>query len=1035
VPLRSVEAATRDDAIAAAREQFGPSARVVGVRRVRSGGVLGFFATERYVAEVANDPLGRPEVPAPAGGRPSTGGRSALTSTGGFGSSPLSAAAPATAAPSSAVIGRAPARNGAAAWAAAAGAGAGTPEPAAARPAAAAWSPAPAWSPTAARPAAAARPTTEPADEDRLSELAGLLGAEPAGRPATVYGRTSFPPASFPRAGRGLAASLLDDEDDDAPHGDPVLPEAPASAAPSPFTAALARMVSGDRDVRHAVEQVLEQPMVLRSRGDAEAWPSWSGSLHTEDTSVPSSVTRQEEETVGDQVIAPPSTHAARTTGLPNWAVEPEPAVAGSPREEAIAEVLRSALAQGHSDEALAGILRKMLAGAAPQAALTEPAEPEIEERVAEPEAPAFTASEPVYTPRVTMSLAMALAGAGIPAPAAVVEEIAPPAVEDLAFEAPAFETPAFETPTVETPALETPALEEATFEAPAVEEPVEAPAVEEPAVEDEDVLFVETPVSEAPLAEAPVDAAPVDAAPVVGTPDVETSAFQVFDVAPPAAAPLPLPSVAIPAPASSIWGTPADSIWGDPASHSSLWGEPVTSWAAPVTPADAPIWAEIVRHEPVAAVEAATEIEPDLDVQLEAPVVAEPEAPVEAEAEIAEVAEVAEIEEFEAHVEVAELAPVLARTASDPAPMSLDATTVMPPLSLLPPLPGSRGGRGGRPPVPPSSTRRPAPAARPSAPAVSSTPAAPTSTPSRPDDADAVTAEVPVATALATVTRLPVAPLMATEETPEMPGLFDDVEDDELVAEVQPAAPAADAPPVTEPARTAPPAVAPSTPGTVGAQLEVLGVPASLLGATFATDVETHGTYAALTRALGLRLPKAPELPTGAGEVLVVVGPGVETLRAARSLAAMLRLDPDSVQWATRGDLAGLAPKGSRVTTVDAAIDRRQAVATAGSVTIVAVDAPMRTDAYWTAQMMTVWAPVAVWAVVEATRKPEDLMPWIDGLPRVDALIVQDTDLSADPAAVLRRVAAPVAILDGVRATPHRWASLLCERLENGQA
>ena len=64
MPLRSVEAATRDDAIAAAREQFGPPARVVGVRRVRSGGVLGFFATERYVAEVAPDPTDQPAVPA-----------------------------------------------------------------------------------------------------------------------------------------------------------------------------------------------------------------------------------------------------------------------------------------------------------------------------------------------------------------------------------------------------------------------------------------------------------------------------------------------------------------------------------------------------------------------------------------------------------------------------------------------------------------------------------------------------------------------------------------------------------------------------------------------------------------------------------------------------------------------------------------------------------------------------------------------------------------------------------------------------------
>ena len=162
------------------------------------------------------------------------------------------------------------------------------------------------------------------------------------------------------------------------------------------------------------------------------------------------------------------------------------------------------------------------------------------------------------------------------------------------------------------------------------------------------------------------------------------------------------------------------------------------------------------------------------------------------------------------------------------------------------------------------------------------------------------------------------------------------------------------------------------------------------------------------------------------------MVGPGVETLRVAQSLAAALRLDPDRVQWATRGDLAGLAPQSSRVTTVGAAISRRDDAAVAGTLTIVAVDAPLRADAYWTAQMVDVWSPVAVWAVVEATRKPEDLEPWIDALPQVDALIVQDSDLSADPAAVLRRVDMPVALIDGARATPHRWASLLCERLEN---
>jgi hypothetical protein len=81
--------------------------------------------------------------------------------------------------------------------------------------------------------------------------------------------------------------------------------------------------------------------------------------------------------------------------------------------------------------------------------------------------------------------------------------------------------------------------------------------------------------------------------------------------------------------------------------------------------------------------------------------------------------------------------------------------------------------------------------------------------------------------------------------------------------------------------------------------------------------------------------------------------------------------------------------------------------------------------------QLVGVWEPVAVWAVVEATRKPEDLEPWLGGLPRVDALIVQDAELSAEPAAVLRRVDAPVAVVDGMWATPHRWASLLCERLD----
>jgi hypothetical protein len=293
----------------------------------------------------------------------------------------------------------------------------------------------------------------------------------------------------------------------------------------------------------------------------------------------------------------------------------------------------------------------------------------------------------------------------------------------------------------------------------------------------------------------------------------------------------------------------------------------------------------------------------------------------------------------------------------------------------------------------------------------------------------------MPAIRSLATVTRLPVGPLRATPETPDMPELDADELDDldaltsALLADLEPNVVPPSAPAV------APQAPIRSVPGDLQGRLEALGLPGHLLGTTFDDDVAGQGTYAALTRALALRLPAAPELPSGAGEVLFVVGPGFETLRAARSLAASLRLDPDNVQWATRGELAALAAKGSRITSVDTAMDRSQDAASSGTVTIVAVDAPLRTDAYWMSQMLAIWSPTAVWVVVEATRKPEDLGPWIGGLPRVDAVVVTDTDLSAAPAAVLHQVAAPVALLDGVRATPHRWASLLCERLENTKA
>ncbi|HEY4605559.1 MAG TPA: hypothetical protein VIH08_14620, partial [Blastococcus sp.] len=776
MPLRSVEAASRDDAIAAAREQFGPHTRIVGVRRVRSGGVLGFFATERYIAEVAEggpDTAGRPAVPA-------RGRADADLPPADF-SSPLASAAPARARST------APARNGAAAWAAEAAARSTDDDIPPAVRAAAAAARAAASGPSTAAPAAPtrgeapARPAAQPAparaDDDRVSELVGLLGTQHAEPATPTYGRATFPRASFPRTG---GASRLGDSlsDEDVRGGDQRVPATAQPATPSPFTAALARMVAGDKDVRQAVQVALAEPAEAHHRDDAEPWAVRSQPVRTADSSASPSAARQEEETVGDQVIVPPST-TDRPVEVPTWAAEPEVTAASvSPREEAIADLLRVALAQGHSDEALAGILRTVLAGASPQPA---PAEPE-------PSAPVFA---------------------------------------ETTFAEPGPGEPVFAVPS------------EPVFAVPS--EPVFA-------VPSEPVCAVPSePVSPAPEVAVPESAQEVPAEPVLAGPDAsagERVATPVVEAAADIEGWAPITEAA-PAPAPVVLSTTADPMWGTPSCSATLWGGSAPAVAAPATTADIPIRGEVMAKEPTSAplVPTATITEnPVVDARVV-------EAPVVVDA----VAEEPVVEEVE-DAGIAEGAPLLARTASDPAPlMSLDATTVMPPLSLLPPLPSSRGR--GRPPVPPvaprhtSSSAGRSSAAGPSAEATvagadEDRASAPAATPSlSPDaagpavDAPAPDAPAPTTGSLATVTRLPVAPSRSGQDIPELSEHVDEQEAEDVVTAI-------------------PVPTAPSAPGEVGdgdlaAELERLGLPPELLGDTFADDVAARGAYAALTRSL----------------------------------------------------------------------------------------------------------------------------------------------------------------------------------------
>ncbi|MCU1614149.1 MAG: uncharacterized protein JWO98_1689, partial [Frankiales bacterium] len=448
MPLRSVEAATRDDAIAAAREQFGPTARVVGVRRVRSGGVLGFFATERYVAEVD------PDHPARAAGRERESARSSAVQASERAAAARRAEAEAARSGDrlnelTGLLGRDGAEPSVPTYSrstVARSAPRDVPEAGAAEPAPfdAAWFDAfraetartasqrtETAQPTATRPASG-RPTaprsdafrpeaarsepfrseplraeqSHPAAARSVQTRAGSARIEPARfQPArlepewaeTPVTRTGFPrsstapepepaPVSSVRLRAGavdaapapwsFAAAVLGETGaTTVKDGDGDAPGTGESPPPSPFTAALARMVSGDRDVRQAVQAALDDRAAVRSAND-DARPMRSRTAGSATTSAKTGAEHQKEEPVTEQDSGSPSLGAeVRPAGTPTWAAEAAPAAQSvSRREEAIAEVLRDALDQGHSDEALADILRKVLASTAPHVDL--PVEP-----------------------------------------------------------------------------------------------------------------------------------------------------------------------------------------------------------------------------------------------------------------------------------------------------------------------------------------------------------------------------------------------------------------------------------------------------------------------------------------------------------------------------------------------------------------------------------------------------------------------------------------------------------------------------------
>ncbi|MER7005861.1 hypothetical protein ABT297_22870 [Dactylosporangium sp. NPDC000555] len=204
--------------------------------------------------------------------------------------------------------------------------------------------------------------------------------------------------------------------------------------------------------------------------------------------------------------------------------------------------------------------------------------------------------------------------------------------------------------------------------------------------------------------------------------------------------------------------------------------------------------------------------------------------------------------------------------------------------------------------------------------------------------------------------------------------------------------------------------------------KLQSFGVPADI--AVRATNGDTYGAIVEAFAALPVAEP-APDAP---GETLVVVGESTHAMDVARFVAQAQRLDGDHILFAGRNAAAAGVEGRRRITGPHDARLWAKKLRKSDAPSVVAVEAALD-ESDWAAAIVEAVRPVAVWVVVDASRKTPDVAHHLQGLRRVNAICLRGTGSSGDPASPLS-LGVPVALLDGRPSTPYQWAAMLCERL-----
>jgi len=174
-----------------------------------------------------------------------------------------------------------------------------------------------------------------------------------------------------------------------------------------------------------------------------------------------------------------------------------------------------------------------------------------------------------------------------------------------------------------------------------------------------------------------------------------------------------------------------------------------------------------------------------------------------------------------------------------------------------------------------------------------------------------------------------------------------------------------------------------------------------------------------------GANVDQLPWPPRRPGEVLVLVGDAVAGLHAARDIARHTRLGSGSV-FVVAPDLLPELSEERRIANPAHARQRRAELSQAASASIIVIDAPLTMAgdplaAEWVRDMVQALSATAVWAVVDATRRPKDVRRWLNAIGGADGIVAHDVAATSEPGELLH-LGAPVAYLDGVHATAGAW-------------